>query len=131
MSSDQNQNESSSPTADTSVQYGIGGYDTISNLDLMFALDFKSTGKVDHAVVYRPGAGIIWILENKNPPTQPALYEPVYHQGDPASGTMGSGIGNYPLTSTADRVFAFDYDCTGKLDDLFLYRPGTGVVCIL
>ncbi|HKR21222.1 MAG TPA: hypothetical protein VJS17_01460, partial [Pyrinomonadaceae bacterium] len=118
-----------SPAGDTAVQYGIGGYNTISNLDLMFAFDYKSTGKVDHLVVYRPGSGIIWILENQNDPTDTATYQPVYHTGDPDAGTAGQGIGGYPLTSTADRMFAFDYDCTGKLDDLFIYCPGEGKVC--
>ncbi|HEU4770221.1 MAG TPA: hypothetical protein VFS77_22835 [Pyrinomonadaceae bacterium] len=120
-----------SPAGDSSVQYGIGGYNTISNMDLMFALDYKSVGKVDHPVVYRPGSGIVWILENQNDPTDAATYQPVYHTGFPDAGTAGQGIGGYPLTSTADRMFAFDYDCTGKLDDLFIYCPGEGKVCIL
>jgi len=34
------------------------------------------------------------------------------------------GIAGYDLLSTADRGFAFDYDHTGKLDDLVLCRPG-------
>jgi len=44
----------------------------------------------------------------------------VYQQGDP-----GNGIGGYDLKSPADRVFAFDYVGSGKLDHLALYRPGT------
>src|SRR5690349_9512703 len=94
MSSDPN--NTPSPSADSSVQYGIGGYQTISNLDLMFAFDYKSAGKVDHPVIYRPGSGIIWIVENQNPPAQPAVYQPVYNQGDPANGTAGQGICGYP-----------------------------------
>ena len=42
-----------------------------------------------------------------------------------------SGIGGYALLSPADRVFAFDYDHSGKLDHLVLYRPGDGVCFIL
>jgi Zn-dependent metalloprotease len=53
-------------------------------------------------------------------------FSPVYAQGDP-----GSGIGGYDLRSPADRVFAFDYDGSGKLDHLALYRPGTGTIWIL
>ena len=53
-------------------------------------------------------------------------FTPVYHQGDP-----GSGIGGYDLRSPADQVFAFDYDGSGKLDHLALYRPGTGTIWIL
>jgi hypothetical protein len=51
---------------------------------------------------------------------------PVYAQGDP-----GAGIGGYDLRSAADRAFAFDYDHSGKLDYLALYRPGTGTMWIL
>ena len=120
-----------SPTEDLPAQYGIGGYYTNSNLDLMFAFDYKSVGKLDHIVVYRPGSGICWVVENQNPATQTAVYQEVYQQGDPANGVTGSGIGGYDLSSTADRVFAFDYECSGKLDDLVLYRPGTGIVWIL
>jgi hypothetical protein len=53
-------------------------------------------------------------------------FSPVYHQGDPAN-----GIGGYDLKSTADRAFAFDYDGSGKMDHLALYRPGTGTIWIL
>ncbi len=120
-----------SPTADLPSEYGIGGYYTNSNLDLMFAFDYKSVGKLDHIVVYRPGSGICWIVENQNPATQTAVYQQVYQQGDPANGGMGAGIGGYDLRSTADRVFAFDYEGSGKLDDLVLYRPGTGIIWIL
>lgn len=124
-------NQISSPTGDASTQFEIGGYNSVSNLDLMFALDYKSESKLDHIVAYRPGSGIIWILENKNPPAQQAIYQPVYHEGDPASGTNGNGIGTFDLADTADRIFAFDLEGSGKLDDLILYRPGGGIIFIL
>jgi hypothetical protein len=53
-------------------------------------------------------------------------FSPVYAQGDP-----GNGIGGYDLKSTADQAFAFDYDSSGRLDHLVLYRPGTGTMWIL
>jgi hypothetical protein len=53
-------------------------------------------------------------------------FRPVYNQGDP-----GNGIGGYDLASSADRVFAFDWDSSGKLDHLALYRPGTGTIWVL
>ncbi len=53
-------------------------------------------------------------------------FTPVYAQGDP-----GNGIAGYDLKSVADRAFAFDYDGSGKLDHLALYRPGTGTIWIL
>ncbi|GLA16877.1 hypothetical protein AnigIFM62618_003981 [Aspergillus niger] len=100
---------------------GIGGYDLKSTADRIFAFDYDHSGKLDHLVLYRPGTGTIWILKNDH-----GHFTPVYHEGDP-----GRGIGGYDLKSTADRIFAFDYDHSGKLDHLVLYRPGTGTIWIL
>jgi hypothetical protein len=100
---------------------GIGGYDLRSPADRAFAFDYDSSGKLDHIVLYRPGTGTIWILRNNS-----GIFIPVYRQGDP-----GSGIGGYDLQSAADRAFAFDYNSSGKLDHLALYRPGTGIIWIM
>src|ERR1700757_2165793 len=77
------------------VDLGIGGYYTCSNLDQMFAFDYRSIGKLDHLVVYRPGSAIIWILENSGTQdaSKNAVYVPVYQQGDPSAGTNGNGMG--------------------------------------
>jgi hypothetical protein len=101
---------------------GIGGYDLKSPADLAFAFDYNSSGKSDHVVLYRPGTGTMWILKRDGP----GQFNPVYQQGDP-----GSGIGGYDLKSGADRAFAFDYNSSGKLDHIALYRPGTGTIWIL
>ena len=100
---------------------GIGGYDLKSGADHAFALDYDHSGKLDHIALYRPGTGTFWILRNVN-----GAFSPVYHQGDP-----GNGIGGYDVKSGADRAFAFDYDHSGKLDHIALYRPGTGTFWIL
>ena len=100
---------------------GIGGYDLKSGADQSFAFDYNHAGKLDHIALYRPGTGTFWILENKN-----GVFSPVYQQGDP-----GNGIGGYDLKSRADRAFAFDFNHTGKLDHIALYRPGTGTFWIL
>lgn len=100
---------------------GIGGYDLKSSKDLAFAFDYDHTGKQDHIVLYRPGTGTLWILKNEN-----GKFQPVYQQGDP-----GQGIGGYDLRSERDRAFAFDYDHSGNLDHIALYRPGTGTIWIL
>jgi hypothetical protein len=100
---------------------GIGGYDLRSESDQAFAFDYDHSGKLDHIALYRPGTGTIWILRNSG-----GAFTPVYAQGDP-----GAGIGGYDLRSAADRAFAFDYDHSGKLDYLALYRPGTGTMWIL
>jgi len=44
---------------------------------------------------------------------------------------LKKGIGGWDLIRPADRAFAFDYDSSGKLDHLVLYRPGTGAIFIL
>jgi hypothetical protein len=100
---------------------GIGGYDLKSPADLAFAFDYNGSGRPDHMVLYRPGTGTIWILKNSA-----GRFTPVYQQGGP-----GSGVGGFDLKSAADRAFAFDYDGSGKLDHLVLYRPGTGTIWIL
>ena len=100
---------------------GIGGYDLRSPADRAFALDFDHSGKLDHVVLYRPGTGTMWILKNTN-----GTFAPVFAQGDP-----GKGIGGYDLKSPADQAFAYDFDHSGKLDHIVLYRPGTGTIWIL
>lgn len=100
---------------------GIGGYDLASSADRAFAFDYTHSGKLDHLVLYRPGTGTMWILENKS-----GVFSAVYAQGCP-----GSGIGYYDLASPADRAFAFDCSSSGKQDHIVLYRPGTGTIWIL
>jgi hypothetical protein len=100
---------------------GIGGYDLKSPADHAFAFDYDHSGKLDHVALYRPATGTFWIMKNAG-----GTFSPVYHQGDP-----GNGIGGYDLKSPADRAFAFDYDHSGKLDHIALYRPATGTFWIM
>lgn len=100
---------------------GIGKYDLLMSGDRAFAFDYDHSGKLDHLVFYRPGTGTMWILKNVN-----GTFSAVYQQGCP-----GSGIGDYDLGSPHDRALAFDYEHSGKLDHLVLYRPGTGTIWIL
>ena len=93
---------------------GIGTYNLLSPADRVFAFDYNSSGRLDHLVLYRPGTGTIYILRNNA-----GTFTQVYGTGDP-----GVGIGDYNLLNPADRVFAFDYNSSGKLDHLVLYRPG-------
>ena len=101
-----------------STANGIGGYDLKSPADLAFAFDYKGTGKLDHIVLYRPGAGTIFIEEKQN-----GAYVPVFQSF--------SGIGGYDLAVASDRIIAFDYSGSGHADHLLCYRPGSGVVWIL
>jgi hypothetical protein len=100
---------------------GIGGWDLQSPLDQAFAFDYDHSGKLDHLVLFRPGHGAIFILKNTG-----GKFAPVYAQGH-----GGAGIGGWDLQSSVDRAFAFDYDHSGKLDHLVLYRPGHGAIFIL
>lgn len=68
---------------------GIGGYDLRSRADRVFAFDGASLGRLDHLVLYRPGTGTCWILQNNN-----GVFSPIYARGDP-----GNGIGGYDLRS--------------------------------
>lgn len=100
---------------------GIGGYDLRSPADRVFALDYESSGSLDHLALYRPGTGTFWILRKDG-----NNFSPVYQQGDP-----GQGVGGYDLKHPNDAAFAFDYESTGKLDHIVLYRPGFGAIFIL
>jgi hypothetical protein len=100
---------------------GIAGYDLLSPEDRAFAFNYDHSGKLDHVVLYRPGRGAFWITKNNG-----GKFSPVYAQGQ-----GGSGIGGYDLISLADRSFTFDYDHSGKLDHVVLYRPGTGIFWIV
>jgi len=42
-----------------------------------------------------------------------------------------TGIGGYNLTSPLDQVLAFDYEGAGNLDDLVLFRAGSGTAWVL
>ena len=99
---------------------GIVDFEFKDPNDRAFAFDYEGTGKLDHLVLYRPGTGKIAIV--KHPPGT-TEFTSVYS-------SLG-GIGDYDLKDKADRIFAFDYEGTGKLDHLVLHRPGTGVMWIL
>ncbi|MGN9845212.1 S1 family peptidase [Nonomuraea sp. H19] len=104
----------------SSTDGGIGGYDLKSAADRIIAFDYTGSGKLDHLLLYRPGVGTVHILKHGSG----ATFTPVYSSTD-------GGIGGYDLKSAADRIIAFDYTGSGKLDHLLLYRPGVGTVHIL
>jgi hypothetical protein len=96
---------------------GIGGYNLASPYDVIFSFDYNHSGKRDHLVLYRPGDRIVWILKNTN-----GVFTPVFQST--------TGIGGYDLGG-ADRLFAYDYDHTGKLDHIVAHRQGGGIIWIL
>jgi DNA-binding winged helix-turn-helix (wHTH) protein len=95
---------------------GIGGYDLKSASDRALAFDYDRSSRPDYLLLYRPGAGIASLLKNTG-----GTFSPVYER---------HGIAGYDLLSANDRAFAFDYDHTGMLDYLVLYRPGPGFIQI-
>ena len=109
-------------------QRGIGGYDLGGAADQVIAYDYDGSGHLDHLVCYRPGTRAIFIVQKVSGDDSPSAFKHVYAQGDP-----GKGIGGYFLADPADRIIAYDYDGTGKLDHLVCYRPGTvtGIIWIL
>jgi DNA-binding winged helix-turn-helix (wHTH) protein len=96
---------------------GLGGYDLKSPSDQMLAIDYDGSGRLDHLLLYRPGAGVASILENTS-----GTFNPVY---------QGQGYAGYDLMSVSDRALAFDFDSSGKPDHLMFYRPGTGVARVI
>ena len=95
----------------------------MSTYDRGFAFDYDGSGKPDDLTFYRPGSGTFWVLENQH--KTPASFMLPYPPPPP------EGIGGYDLMSTADQVFAFDYEGNGNLDDLVLFRAGPGTIWVL
>nr|WP_295863688.1 M57 family metalloprotease [uncultured Chitinophaga sp.] len=49
-----------------STHSGLGGYNLLSQDDKVFPFDYLSNGKNGHLVLYRPGAGVLYILQNSS-----------------------------------------------------------------
>ncbi|MFE7503802.1 trypsin-like serine protease [Promicromonospora sp. NPDC057488] len=92
---------------------GLAGFDLSNAGDKVIAYDFDHSGRADHVVLYRPGGRLVVIAERR----PDGAYAEVYR---------GTGIGDWPLDNTADKMVAFDLEGDGKLDDLLVYRPGVG-----
>lgn len=98
---------------------GIGGFDFRSTVDRLFAFDYDHSGKADHFVAYRPGSGALRIIANRGGVFFPRFAQNLY------------GIAGYDLRSLSDQAFAYDFDHSGKMDHIVLYRPGSGTIWIL
>jgi hypothetical protein len=101
-----------------SSDQGIGGYNLADPFDQIIAFDYEHSGKQDYLLLYRAQSGIAWILKNTN-----GNFTPVYQST--------SGIGGFPLTAGNDRIFAFDYEHSGKKDYLIAYQVNSGYVRII
>ena len=99
---------------------GIGGYTLADPADQMIAFDYGSTGNLDHLVCYRPGAGLVSVVEKKKAADGSVTFDTAWTS---TTGIGGSG-GGCDLTNPLDRIVAFDLAGTGRLDHLVCYRPG-------
>jgi uncharacterized protein YjbI with pentapeptide repeats len=67
---DQNNNMTFTPVY---RRFGIGDYDLAVLDDRIIAYDNAGTGRLDHLICYRPGAGTIWVIQSR--PARPATLE--------------------------------------------------------
>ena len=102
---------------------GIGGWDLRDAADRIIAYDYNSTGHADHLVCYRPGTGMVSIIEETPQTPGTASFGKVFDST--------GGIGGYNLASPADQIIAYDYEGAGKPEHLICYRPGGLTICIL
>jgi hypothetical protein len=109
---------SSSKTAGILSNSGIGGYNLDNTADRVIAFDYEHTGRQDYLLLYRPGQKNCWIVKNSLDG-----FTPVYQSSN--------GIGGYNLDNPNDKIIAYDYEHTGRLDFLVCYRPGQRIVWIL
>ena len=99
--------------------HGIAGCDLSNPADRIIAYDYEDKGHLNYLVCYRPGTGMIWIIQN---------------QGGGNFGTVFTsthGIGDYDLGNSLDQVIAFDYEDKGHLSYLVCYRPSKGAIGII
>lgn len=88
-----------------------GIFDFKSNIDQMIAFDWDGFGKRDHLVVYRPGQGLVIVVKPVN-----GAFTTVFKSSE--------GLPDFDLRFTQDRLIAYDYDGSRRLDHLIAYRPG-------
>jgi hypothetical protein len=97
---------------------GIGGYDLAVGTDQAIAFDYDHSGKRDHLLLYRPGSRIAFVVEHNADNTFSTVW------------SSASGLAGFDLSNTRDLITPYDYDQTGDLDSLVLYRPGGKYVVI-
>ncbi len=83
--------------------------------DEVFGFDSSSSGKADHLVFYRPGAGKISVFKNDH-----GVLDCVWRSD--------GGLPGFNLVDKADRGLAFDLKSSGRLDHPVFYRAG--LICI-
>jgi hypothetical protein len=97
---------------------GIGSYDMMAPNDRLVPFDAMSTGLNNYLVAYRPGDGVIYIIQNEG-----GVFSPNFQSTN--------GFATYDLKSGWDVMLPMDYTHSGKLDYFLCYRPGYGVAYII
>ena len=101
---------------------GISKFDLSNSLDRIIAYDYAGSGSEDHLLCYRPGTGLVYILQNTN-----GAFSPVYPPN--GSGTT-DGIGGYMLGNPDACIIAYDYSSSGHEDYLFCYRTAASIITV-
>jgi uncharacterized protein YjbI with pentapeptide repeats len=105
-------------TAFTSTT-GLDRFPLDGATDQIIAFDWSGSGRLDHLLCYRPGGGLVTILQRNADGTFSTVF------------TSTTGIGGWDLAREADQIIAYDYEGNGNLDYVVCYRPGTGGIAIL
>ena len=82
------------------------------------AFDYESKGKMDHILFYDAGSSGRYTLVR-------------VQAGKLYSFALGNGMGLVDLKKWDDKIIAFDYEHSGKMDHLLCYRPGSGLCTIV
>ncbi|MCG5468378.1 hypothetical protein LADH09A_002240, partial [Micromonospora sp. LAH09] len=97
---------------------GIGGFNLTEPQDRIVAFDHEQTGNLDHLALYRPGKGVMFIVQHKPDDTFAAVFQ------------ARQGVAGFDLRNPDDQVISYDMDHEGGPDQLLMYRPGAGNVVI-
>jgi hypothetical protein len=95
---------------------GIGGYDLSSINDKIIAYDLGNNQK-QSLICYRPGNGIVWVLQKQSSGAYAAVYKST------------GGIGGFDVKGINDQIITMDYN--PGIMYLVCYRPGLGYVWVL
>lgn len=98
---------------------GIGGYDLKSVYDKIITFEINGNGPRTALICYRPGAGIIYVLQNQPTSQTNPLFVNVFKSSTGIGGTNG-----FDLSNTMDQIIAVDDQPSTGNQDLMCYRPG-------
>jgi hypothetical protein len=97
---------------------GIAGYDLAGGTDQAVAFDFDHSGKQDYLLLYRTVSRLAYVIKHNADNTFSIVW------------SSSSGLAGFDLSDARDLITPYDYDQTGDLDSLVLYRPGSRYVVI-